>query len=216
MRIPALLLLSLLLVTQQERAARLAAGGDLDGAERVLRELAAADPDDPDLQYNLGTILLLQGRHDEARPHLERAARALPADVAAPYNLGNTDLEPAHADTALAERDARLRRSIEAYKAALRADPTDEDAKWNLELAWRLLEREEPPPADGGGGGGAGDGPPEAGQRDPAPLPAAGDGREPDMSPEQAEELLRSAQQQELQLQRERLQRPQPPGVIRP
>src|SRR5687768_10847719 len=93
--------LILLLITPWERAARLAEEGDLEGAEREYRTLMATDSLNPELRYNLGTVLLMAGRFDEARPHLEFAAAGLPADGRTAYNIGNTDLEPAFADSTL-------------------------------------------------------------------------------------------------------------------
>jgi Ca-activated chloride channel homolog len=217
----AALLALVFLVTPWERAARLVEAGDLEGAEREYRQLLETEPDNPALHYDLGTVLLLQGRYDDARPHLAATADAegdLEAEAA--YNLGATDLEPAYADTALADRDDRLRRAITAYKDALLADPADVDAKWNLELARRLLERDTPPPSGGGGGGGGGsgggEGPPEPGNPQPMPQPGGGPGPEPEMSRAEAEELLDAAQEQELEVQQETLRKPQPAGPIRP
>ena len=45
-----------------------------------------------------------------------------------------------------------LRRSIEAFRRAVRLDPAAEDAKYNLELALRLLQQAENDSAPGGGG----------------------------------------------------------------
>lgn len=210
-------LLALALQTPWEDAARVAAEGDLVAAEAAYRALLAQSPEDPAILYNLGTVLARQGRFDDARLHLEAAAQAGVPAGAAPYNLGNTDLEPAFADSVLAERDERLLRSIESYKSALRVDPDDADARWNLELARRLLERENPPPdGGGGGGGGGGEGPPQQGERQPAPTAGGGPGPEPRMTETEAEELLRSAQEREMDVQRDRLKKPQPPGPIRP
>ena len=190
-------------------------------AERLFRaELAEMAPDDSTasatLAYNLGTSLHLQRRYEEARPHLSAAENA-GGEVApsAAYNLGNTDLEPAFADTLLPDRRSRILRAIEAYRRSLLRDPADLDAKWNLEVAYRLLE-EEPPTSGGGGGGGGGDGPPEQGEMRPDPSPADGPGPEPESSMEQADELLRAAQERERQVQRESFRKPQPPGPIRP
>lgn len=169
--------------------------------------------------YNLGTALLLQRRYEEAEPHLRMAVDAAgDHGAAAAYNLGNTDLEPAFADSVLPGREIRLRSAIEAYKRALLLDSADLDAKWNLELARRLLERQPPPQESGGGdgAGGGGDGPPEQGEQQPAPTPAEGSGSQPDVAEAEAEQLLRAAQEREIQLQRENLRRPQPPGPIRP
>jgi tetratricopeptide (TPR) repeat protein len=180
-------------------------------------------------RYNLGTVVLAQGRHDDAAAHLQVAARSLPDARRrfAHFNLGNTDLAPAFADSLLPEREARLRRSIEAYKAALLGDPSDLDAKCGPRGVWEAMGKGpgarrgrsgEPPPrwGGGGGGGGGGNGPPEPGATQPAPSPAEGGGPQPSMSPAEAEELLRSAQERELQVQRESLRKPQPPGPIRP
>ena len=205
-------------------AERLVAAGELDRAEAEYRAILADEPARPEAHYNLGTVLLIQGRYEEARPHLERAANEEGLRARAAYNLGNADLEPAHADDTLSEREERLRRAIDAYRMALLADPNDEDARWNLELAWRLLESDDPPDPDesdesGGGGGGrggaAGEGAPREGERQPAPAPAAG-GAVGGMSAQEAEELLGNARDQELLVQQEMLRRPQAPGPIRP
>lgn len=217
MRLLLALIAALLLQSGWERAARLAESQNLAGAEAEYREMLEDEPDDPELHYNLGTVLVLQQRYDEARPHLARAASEGVPPGAASYNLGNVDLEPAFADTTLADREQRLRQAIEAYKGALLADSQDQDAKWNLELARRLLVRDTPPPESGGGGGsGGGDGPPQEGQRQPAPTAGGGAGPQPRMTQTEAENLLRSAQLRELEVQRDRLKKPQPPGPIRP
>src|SRR5690606_16452084 len=122
------------------------------------------------------------------------------------YNLGGADLEPAAADPAPADNQERLRRAIEAYKRALLLDSNDLDAKWNLELARRLLERAPPPADEGGGGGGGdaggGDGPPDQGEPDATPPSGGGPGLDPGMSRAEAEDLLDAAQDQELEVQR--------------
>jgi tetratricopeptide (TPR) repeat protein len=209
--------LALLVASGWERAASLAESGDFAGAEREYRAMLLDDPANPELNYNLGVVLIFAGRHLEARRHLEMARGVEPpVGQAATYNLGNTDLEPAFADPSMADREIRLRRAIEAYKSALLADPDDTDAKWNLEFARRLLEGHPTPPAAGGGGGGGAAGPPMPGEQEPAPAPAGGTGPEPDTAVSEADELLRAAQEREIQIQRESLRKPQPPGPIRP
>jgi Ca-activated chloride channel homolog len=209
--------LLLLALTRWDDAARLVETGDLEGARRAYESMLRSEPDRLELRYNLGTVLLLQGAFDDARLLLEGSESATSVAAAAGYNAGNADLVPAFADTALAGRDERLRRAIEAYKRALRLDPGDEDAKWNLELARRLLERRPPPDDAGGGGGGTqGDGAPERGDREPEPSPAAGGGDRQGPSESPAEALLGEAQERESQVQRDRLRKPQPPGPILP
>ncbi|HEV2130313.1 MAG TPA: tetratricopeptide repeat protein [Longimicrobiaceae bacterium] len=169
----------------------------------------------PTLHYNLGTALLRLGRYDEARQHLELATRAAEAEVRqrAHYNAGNTDLEPAFRAPATEARREQLQRAVTAYREALRLDPADEDAKWNLELAERLLQQ---PTAEGGGGGGGG-GPDQQSpaQPDPQPSPAEGGGAGAELTPAQARQILQAAEQIERELQREKLRRAEapPPNV---
>ena len=173
------------------------------------------------VRYNLGTALLRLGRWDDARPHLEAAAsaRARPELAArAHYNAGNTDLEPVfRGKVPDAERAERLRRSIARYKQALRLAPADPDAKWNLELAQKLLreqpreeERQDDPRDQGGGGGGGGGGQqddPQPQQRQPEPSPASQGGPSPQISRAEAARILSGAAEQERNAQRELLDR---------
>jgi Ca-activated chloride channel family protein len=175
-------------------------------------------------RYNLGTALLRLRSFDEARPMLEGAAGVpgapRPLRQRAHYNTGNTELEPALADTSKSEeRTARLRRAVAQYKRALLINPADGDAKWNLELALRLLAES---PQSGGGGGGGGQDQAGGGEDDdeqapqPAPGPpqttrsSAGTG-DPDLSPSAAERILSAAERDERELQRRKL-RQTPPG----
>ncbi len=176
-------------------------------------------------RYNLGTALLRLRSFDEARPILEGAAGVpgapRPLRQRAHYNIGNTELEPALADTSKSEeRTARLRRAVAQYKRALLIDPADGDAKWNLELALRLLA-ENPQSGGGGGGGGQdqGGGGEDEDEQDPQPAPgppqptrrsSAGTG-DPDLSPSAAERILSAAERDERELQRRKL-RQAPPG----
>jgi tetratricopeptide (TPR) repeat protein len=174
------------------------------------------------LRYNLGTALLRLARYDEALPHLEAALREgspPPVRARGHYNGGGADLEPAFtgAVTDAAERGARLRRAVRHYRDALRLDSRNDDARWNLELAQRLLADDERARPDSGGGGDeddgdaadADDGDPtaEARQPDPVPSPEPDDRAAP--SPEEAERILDAAQARELEVQQRQLRRPQ-------
>ena len=183
-------------------------------AEAYQRRVAAGDTSAA-ARYNLGTALLRLRRWDEARPLLEAAAsvrRAPELRQRASYNAGNADLEPVFRRK-VTEPDARrerLQRAIARYKDALLARPGDADAKWNLELAQRLLDREEQRSGGGGadqrnqGGGGGGQGPPQ-----PAPQPAPSPQRSPapELSQREAERILTGAARAEADAQREVLSR---------
>jgi tetratricopeptide (TPR) repeat protein len=195
-----------------------------DAVVEYRRALARGD-DSPVLRYNLGTALLRLGRYDEGREHLELGARSDEARVRQPahYNSGNTDLEPSFVAAPSAERTSSLRRSIAHYQQALLLDPTDTDAKWNLELAQQLLAEqagggggggEDEDPQQGGGGGGEGADAPA--QPDATPSPGDGRGAQPQMTQEQAEQVLRQAVERERELQHEKLRRTsRPPPNVR-
>jgi len=208
-------------VTAGNRAYR---AGNPRAAASVYARLLAEGDSSAALRYNLGTALLRTGRWDEARAQLEAAAALpTPPDLAlrAHYNAGTADLLPVHRreTTAADERKERLTRAISRYKQALRIAPGDLDSKWNLEIAQKLLEREESGASDqpqgGGGGGGGGedenknDDPqpdPRPGPPTPSPQPQ-GNADAPQLSPAEAERILSGAATRERGTQRELLDR---------
>lgn len=198
-------LLAASVLADAERAYR---RGDYEAAAAGYARAVAEGDSSAAVRYNLGTALLRLGRPDEARPHLEASARS--ADPAlrlrAAHNAGYLDLAPvAAARVSPAERRPRLERAVAHYRTALRAAPHDPDAKWNLELAERLLRQEAgggggDDPDDGGGGAAPDDAPaePRPGASGDRPLTAA-----------QAERLLAEAERRDLAVQRERLKQDQ-------
>lgn len=186
-------------------------------AEAYGRALAAGDSS-ATVRYNLGTTLLRLNRHDEARPHLEAAARLRARAgllARAEYNAGNADLAPVAASRVPKEQHReRLLRAITHYRRALLRDPADADAKWNLELAQRLLREQ----SGGGGGedekeneqpqGGGGQGPPSPSNPQPQPGQASQGPGQP-MTRERAERILAGAEQREQEIQRQQLKREQ-------
>lgn len=115
--------------------------GDLGEAAAALETALRLAPDDPVAQYNAGTARLLTG--GDAAPLLESAA-ALGEGTVVPrafYNLGNARMQAED-----------LSGAVEAYRDALRRAPAEADAKFNLELAQRLLEEQQrqpsPPPPE--------------------------------------------------------------------
>ncbi len=136
---------------------------------------AAERPQDPRVQYDRGLALHKLGRQDEARAALRRAAEldrdgSLAARIH--YNLGS--VEAAAGDQAQAVKELR---------AALRLDPTDEQARHNLEVLLRRLPPKQPGGPDGGppdggspDGGSPDGGRPDGGQRDAGAPDGGGDG----------------------------------------
>jgi Ca-activated chloride channel family protein len=93
-------------------------------------------PEDPLVQYNAGTAHLKAGAGHarKAAGILEKAAKGAGADLApaAHYNLGNARL--AMGDAAGA---------VQAFKQVLRAEPGNQNAKFNLELALREEQKQK-------------------------------------------------------------------------
>ena len=122
-----------LLWNPEERTARAVDAAEdgtvpLEPLETALRLV----PEDPVAQYNAGTARIQAGGDAEAP--LTQAAEAGEGDLvpSAHYNLGNARLKAQDFEGA-----------IESYKNALRHASNFEDAKWNLELARRLLEQQQ-------------------------------------------------------------------------
>lgn len=125
-----------------QRGAELYQQGEFAPARAAYEEALAARPDLPQTLYNLGNTEFRLQEHEVAGRTLEAAAAAAGAglDAQAYYNLGNVRF---------ATND--FAGAVEAYKETLRRDPTDADAKVNLELALRNLqenEEEQQPPKE--------------------------------------------------------------------
>ncbi len=128
-----------------ESAASLAAEGNrlyregklteaLDVYRRALRDAPASEA----LHYNVGNVLYRQGLYEEAWEAYRRAFASPDRALAegARYNAGNAQF------SRKSWQDA-----IRNYQEALRIDPTDLDAKRNLELALQRMRQEQPPPS---------------------------------------------------------------------
>jgi tetratricopeptide (TPR) repeat protein len=134
-----------------------AAIADSRKGDKESRKQAAAEadtalrlaPGDPMVQYDAGTVHLGAGDRRGAAKMLEQAAKSGRPDLAgaASYNLGNAHLA-----------DENFDRAIAAYQQALRVNPVDSNAKWNLELALRQRTDKQqmkgPSGSKGGQGGG--------------------------------------------------------------
>ncbi len=117
--------------------------GNYPEAERAYREALELDASGFKAMFNLGNALYKQGRLEEAAGIFESLslmpeARDEMAGVL--HNLGNARLGKGD-----------IAASIEAYKDALRTDPGDEETRYNLAYALRLLEEMPPPEPQSGG-----------------------------------------------------------------
>ncbi len=90
-------------------------------------------PDNPGVDYNLGNSFYKQGKFQEALSGYSQAASGeSKLKQNALYNSGNA-----------LYRLGKLEESIASYKEALKLDPTDMDAKFNLEYARLQLKKKE-------------------------------------------------------------------------
>jgi Ca-activated chloride channel homolog len=117
-----------------ERSIDAQAQGKSRQAVRATDTALRLAPDDPLVQYDAGTAHLAAGDGRRAVPVLEKAAKEAGADLstAAHYNLGNARLAAGDAAGA-----------VEAYKQVLRAEPGNQNAKFNLELALRKEQQQK-------------------------------------------------------------------------
>jgi len=107
-------------------------------SEVKYRKALEKNPNSVDAMFNLGDALYKQGKHEEAakvfneaiplvkpKEQREQLANTL-------YNLGNSMLKA-----------NKLDESISAYKNSLRANPNDQDAKYNLAYALHMKKKDD-------------------------------------------------------------------------
>lgn len=179
----------------------------------------------PGVRYNLGTALLQLGRYDEAGEQLRLALDGIDPELRrrALYNLGNRYLGAARSSPEAALQGRLLDEALEAYKGALRLEPADSAAKWNLEMALRERDQQQQQQQQQQQAGGAGEQDPQP-QQDPQQggsgnAGAGGSeseqrvnptqGRDEPMSREQADRILSAVEQDERELTREKLRKGQ-------
>ncbi len=119
-----------------KRGGELYRAGRFEAAYQAFRASLAARPD-PSVELQAGNALYRLHRYEEAA-ETYRAARSAPPLTAArlAYNLGNAYVRAAEEKPG---DPAPLEAAVQAYEQALRLEPGDADAKWNLELALRRL-----------------------------------------------------------------------------
>jgi tetratricopeptide (TPR) repeat protein len=102
-----------------------------DSALERYQMAEAERPESPEIDYDIAGVLHKQEKYEEAVERYNKALNSQDASVnsRAQYNLGNTYF-----------RMDDFAKAIASYQKALEADPSDLDAKFNLELARRKLK----------------------------------------------------------------------------
>lgn len=110
------------------------AARDYAGALETYRRAEVLRPDLPALNYNAANTLNQQSDFQRAVSEDQQAIHSTDPAVQdrAYYSMGNAYV-----------RTNQLREAVDAYKSALRVNPSDMDAKYNLEVIERKLGQEE-------------------------------------------------------------------------
>ncbi len=104
-------------------------------AEKSYRKAIAKDPNNAIAKYNLGVSYHATQNFQEAAQRNEQAAKLAKTDFekhSAYHNLGNAYMGTGEADKA-----------VEAYKNALRNNPTDHQTRYNLALAKQMKKEQD-------------------------------------------------------------------------
>lgn len=113
---------------------------DFPKAEADYRKAIALDPKNETGKYNLGNAYYNKTLNNEAMRRFGQAASIAtykPEKHKAFHNLGNTFMNA-----------KQYKEAVEAYKNALRNNPTDDETRYNFALAKKMLEEEQ---KNGGG-----------------------------------------------------------------
>lgn len=161
------LVLSLLLgvaqaqVLQNEELAHVRDGnrafkeGRYPASELSYKKALEANANSAKGAFNLGDALFQQERYQEAAEQFELSAQMQQdptAKAQAYHNLGNARLQqaqnpapqqPGQAPQPQQGQANPLQQSVEAYKQALRYNPNDEDTRYNLAYAQKLLQQQQ-------------------------------------------------------------------------
>ena len=120
---------------------RLYAEGRFAEAHQMYLEAMAEAPDSPVIPFNDGNALYQDADYQRALEAYQRSIETGDPALASAawYNLGN-----------VLYRQQQLEQSLEAYKQALRLDPSDPDAKHNLERVLEQMQQEQEQEQDDG------------------------------------------------------------------
>jgi Ca-activated chloride channel family protein len=122
------------LASKNKEGNRLFAEGRFEDAEKAYLEAQGESPGKPEILYNLGNSLIKQKKYDQGiqslRQSISKGEKGIRENSW--YNTGNALFSM-----------GQFKDSADAYVQALKLDPSDRDAKHNLELALRKLKQQE-------------------------------------------------------------------------
>lgn len=104
-------------------------------AEVAYKKALAKNPNYPKASYNLGNAIYQQDRNKEAVAQFEVLEKTAPDKISkaeAYHNMGNSFMKEKEYDKAVA-----------AYKNSMRNNSKDEETRYNLAMAQKLLEQQQ-------------------------------------------------------------------------
>jgi Ca-activated chloride channel family protein len=117
--------------------------GHFKDAHQEYLRLLERRPDDPKLQYNTGAAAYQAKNFDEAEKHFSKAATApdLNLQESAYYNLGNARYRLGQEAPEVSKKQQAWEQAVRDFEAALKLNPKDADADFNLKFVKDQLEK---------------------------------------------------------------------------
>jgi tetratricopeptide (TPR) repeat protein len=118
--------------------------GQYHEAEQQYAEAAQQLPEAKEIPFNQGNVFYKQQDYGKALEHYERALQTPDPmlESRTKYNLGNVKYQQAlHALSNPQEAATHLQAAMTYYRDSLEREPQQQDARYNLELAQRLLRQ---------------------------------------------------------------------------
>jgi Ca-activated chloride channel family protein len=111
--------------------------GEYENAEKEYSAALKSEPENNVAQMNLANTVYRKGNADQAKKSYTKIA----GDEIKPELKGQAYYNRG----AVLSKEKKLEESIEAYKAALKQNPTDTEARENLQKALLELKKKDPP-----------------------------------------------------------------------
>lgn len=116
-------------------------------AETAYRRSLAQDSTFYKAQYNLGNALYKQKKYDMAKKYYAKAAEAPETSAkeksAALHNMGNCAMQEGLEKRGTPDAIKSYQEAVDAYKNSLKASDKNDNTKYNLAMAQKLLRQEQ-------------------------------------------------------------------------
>ncbi len=124
---------------ENEKANKLYKKGQIGKAKSAYAKALKSDPTSPEVAYNFGNALFREGLFKDSESNYQKSTAQKSENTLlkakAFYNLGNSQY-----------RQNQIEKAADSYKKSLRLNSKDEDAKYNLELVLKQLEKDKKNP----------------------------------------------------------------------